>query len=133
MNSRTNLISGERCLNNNVDTAGVLAIIEAAGKHNVLRLKFGRLELEFGSKTPEPPVNAVPEKPAPFTVDTPTIEYADDPPNEEEIKAVKEVERILRETEIQNLQLENPLLYEQLVAQGEIENESIIEDGPEQT
>jgi len=131
MTLKTKLNSGQVSLNNSLATEDILAIIEAAGKHGVLRLKFGRLELEFCSKTPEPLVDAKVISPAPFPVDPPTIERSDDPPNEEEIKAVKEVERILKETQLQNLQLENPLLYEELVAQGEIDNEPSFEDGPE--
>ncbi len=91
---------------------------------------IGRLELEFGSKTLEAPVEKeAPPKAPSLPVDTPTIERSEDPPNQEELKAVKEVEMILRDTALQNLQLENPLLYEQLVSQGELENESAEENG----
>jgi hypothetical protein len=120
---------------NKLDNQLVLDIIKTASKSGVVRLKFGDLEIEFAQKPSEPlqkPEVSVVQETAPvLPVDVPTIELQEDPPNQEEQKTIAQIEQIVRETEIENLRLENPLLYEQLVAQGEIEDGSIDEDDDE--
>lgn len=102
-----------------MDKEFVLDIIKCAGLSGVSRLKFEGLELEYGSNTPEPQKVAVATK---IPSDAPTIERAEDPENDEERKTREQIEQILKEEYMANLQLSNPLEYEMLMAQGELEN-----------
>ena len=118
---KKNLIIGPNNMNkaNKLDIKDVLAIIKTAADCHVKQISFNGLVVEYGvpDKTPEAP------KKSPFPVDAPTIERADDPPNQEEKKAIEEVEELLKLAELDRLQLENPLEFERLVAQGEIDVE----------
>jgi hypothetical protein len=86
----------------------IIAIIKACGQSQVKEFSFGGLQLSFAAKEEE-----VPQVIQFHSVDEPHK------PHPDEFKA--DEERI-KTRQLEDMLLENPLMYEQLLAQGELED-----------
>lgn len=100
----------------------VCAILEAGAKNGVSVLKFGDLLVRFGRHAT--PTTAIPE---PATTATVTPET-----HEAQTKDTLEVEELrLREQELAELQITDPLKYEQMLEDGDLDEESVDEPDDE--
>jgi hypothetical protein len=99
-------------------SADIIAIIGAGAKFNLQRLKFGDLEIQFGAYQPEPEAN----------IPGPGASKPDLGVNQ---VFPEESQRMLRDR-IAQLQIENPLLAEQMIADGDLVDDNEDIDGDEE-
>lgn len=113
----------EKCLFTAEELCG---IIKACGEAQVVELKLGDLYVRFGQQpVPEAPANEV-QSPAP----TPeaAISATQNELEKEAERALTQDEVKLREDQLDMALLENPLLYEELIAKGEVEDDGDDEE-----
>ncbi len=91
----------------------ICAIMREAHRLGVARLEMGNLKVEFGDSLGQA-IPAPPRRQA-RRADMQQIE-------KNEAQAIAEVEQKVREDEMANLILEDPLAYERLVANGELDD-----------
>jgi hypothetical protein len=108
------LTNGTRTTNkNDLQCQDICLIIEKCSAHGVTTLKFGSLEVSF---------NPVPKQNKPGA----EISAETHDKLNEEANLKDEVD--LREEQIANAQVEDPLLAEQLILDGELDDESDSDD-----
>lgn len=97
----------------------ICSIIEACRNAGVTSMKCGPLELSFGKQTESPS-----EKPA-------VTEITDDQHEKSNEDALVQEELRTRQDQIDQMLIENPSLAEELVAQGDLEDDDDGADGDE--
>ncbi len=113
------------------------AILEACGKSHVAELKWGDLFVKFG---PQSPVSQVVEHRTPVVLPLESEDLTPEPRPAKEIAETQttiareslELDEIhLKEDQLALLAIEDPQAYEQMVADGELDEDgfSDIEDG----
>lgn len=103
-----------------LDSAEVCVIIEACAKHGVVELKFHDLELKFGKQTEQG--TGLPLNPG-DNVALPPVAVMTEKDHEKNTESVLEEEEIsLRENQIAELQIDDPVAAEELIMNGELED-----------
>jgi hypothetical protein len=101
----------------------VCKIIETAHNFGVSTLSFGDLKLEFHKVEPKSELAALQPEPS----NTPLAKQTPEKQKEDEERMLLEANVLAREAELEQLLISDPEKYEELVAQGE------LEDGPGST
>ena len=116
-----------------LSTDEVLRIIQTCAASGAIELKFNGLEIKFGAGKPEPAPS--PGESPSQTVQVPAVaEMTEIQHTEQTKKAVEKDELLLREQQMAELMITDPLEYERQVNQGELEDdtdESADDDQPE--
>jgi len=119
---------------NGLDSKQVCDIIESCAKSRVVKLKFGDLEIEFaqcGSNQPsilEGMTN--PQETAPTNSKTPEAAISDQQHEDRNKEALESDELNLRDDQMAELLLVNPVAHEEMVASGDLEDaDSEFNDG----
>lgn len=107
----------------------ICAIIDACAKNGVATLKFGDLEIQRGptaqlSENPEPPGSIAPTA---HPLNVPVAEMTEKQHAEQNERALLENENALREEQIAELLITDPLAAEKLIAMGELQD---VDDEP---
>ncbi len=110
---------------NGLSSQEVCAIITSCATNNVSVLKFGELYLRFGPTAEEQPKS---ESAHPKTPDTAISEQQHEKQNEQTLEYESE---LTREEQLANALVENPLLHEELLRNGELEDDADDEPGDE--
>lgn len=102
-----------------LDAQGICSIIEKCDEHGVALLKYGNLEIWTGTKATMPPT--------PYPVGAPTTpgtkidtEMSATKHAEDDARALRDNEAFLREQQLEELKITNPLAYEQMVRDEEL-------------
>ncbi len=125
--SKTSSTSGTMPMANNrakihLSAKDVCDIIEASAKHKVTILKFGELQIEFGTKV-EPQATSVAQEVFSPLNNNPDKEISEKA-HEASTKATLVADELeLRAEQIALMQIENPLLAQQLLLDGELEDD----------
>lgn len=88
-------------------TNEIISLIDKCAERKVLNFKLDGLEFSFG-------LAAEPERTAPLQPVDPKVEQ----------EAIEELAEIARQTQLDNLRLSDPLQYEQLIAENQLEQPS---------
>lgn len=100
---------------NSLDAAAISSIIESCAKHGVRELKFSELQISFGSPVIETPLQANPKSPVAEITDEQHENFTKD--------AIRTEELSLREQQLESALLENPALYEELLQNGDVDDD----------
>lgn len=116
------------------DAQGISLILDSCARNGVAILKFGELEVWFGPKAGPTPKNPpLPPGSDGYPVaneETQTPSPGTEMPNHEKItqETLEQDERILREQQLEELAITDPVAYEKLVNAGGLED---VESGDE--
>lgn len=94
----------------------ISAIIQVCAQNNVSKLKFGSLSVEF-----DRPTNPNHEEPKNTPILPAHLEQAAK-------MAILSDEAAVREEQLKKMQIEDPLRFEQLISDGDLEDGDIIDD-----
>lgn len=107
-----------------LSTDDVLRIIEASAHCKVLVLKFQGLEIEFGKQVEPDPTPGSPRTSALPKTPPPVAEMTVKEIKELAKEALEQGELEFREALVEELKIVNPVLYEELIRQGELEDDT---------
>lgn len=102
-----------------LNPAGICEILRACREVGVAELKFGRLQVTFGtpSKTDAPP--------SPPT--SPDTEISESQARQIEHESLESASLSVKEDQLEQMLLEDPYGYEQLLASGDLEDEKALD------
>lgn len=109
-----------------LSTEQVIQIMEASARCGVLILKFQGLYFQFGKKTE--PVPAPPGGPTEHAPKNLVAEMTNNQHQKLAAAALEQSELELREEQLEELKITNPVLYEELVNQGELDEDDADSD-----
>lgn len=100
----------------------VCGILKACGEAKVTKLKFRDLEVEFDQTVAPPalPVAPIVDRPP---LSNPVAEITDSQHEKQSKASLEQAEIVLREAQIAELQITDPLAAEELIRNGELEEE----------
>lgn len=104
-----------------LSTDQAVLLLEASARCGVLVLKFQGLYCEFGKKTE--PEAAPPGGPTEHAPKIPVAEMTDNQHKKLRKAALEQSELDLREEQLEELKITNPVLYEEMVNQGELDED----------
>lgn len=107
-----------------LNSADVCAIIKACGEAGVTKLKFDGLDLSLGKPPSEPrPQDQSTDPTGPASTPIPVATLTESEHTKLSKEALEEAELIMRESQIEELKITDPAKYEELMVNGELENE----------
>lgn len=110
---------------NSLDAVGICTIIKACDEHKVSTLKFGDLEISFGPKAENQPIQGeVKSPPAPVLTyyQKPEAEISEAQHKLNNEEGLRQAELELREQQIEELLITDPRRAEELLENGDLED-----------
>lgn len=97
-----------------LSSTDICEIIKTSSQFGVSSLKFGDVEIQFGQKSATTPIQET----------TPVTEITEKDHERMNKESLEEQEADLRQAQLDQMQIEDPARYEQLIANGELDARS---------